>query len=120
VQKLLASLLPLTAAAVLFPQRSYALSVTTANDLRQLRGVLPKQQSQPLLQRMLNSVKVPALVLNTLEELALWARGAYLAALFTPAVVTSALAFWWGGSMRAWWMGLIAWTLERAGPAFIK
>jgi hypothetical protein len=105
---------------VLFPQRSHALSVTTAKDLRQLREVLPRQQSQPLLMRLFSSVKVPPVVLSVMEELALWARGAYLAALFTPSIVTGALAFWWGGSLRAWWMGLIVWTLERAGPAFIK
>lgn len=58
-------------------------------------------------------------VTHGIEELAIVLRGAYLLALFTPLVLTAPLAFYLGWG-RASWMELLRWTLERAGPAFIK
>lgn len=56
------------------------------------------------------------------EEVQLVLRGLYLFLLFLPAVVTSpvlALAAR-DSEHRARWLELMRWTLERAGPAFIK
>jgi predicted unusual protein kinase regulating ubiquinone biosynthesis (AarF/ABC1/UbiB family) len=50
-------------------------------------------------------------------------RGLYLAALFCPAVLSApclAMLGWGGPQGRAQWVELVRWTLERAGPAFIK
>jgi len=52
-------------------------------------------------------------------ELAIALRGIYLAALFTPMLLTSPLVFYWGVGRPAW-LQLLRWTLEKAGPAFIK
>jgi aarF domain-containing kinase len=52
-------------------------------------------------------------------ELAIALRGLYLAALFTPLLLTSPLVFYWGIG-RPDWLQLLRWTLEKAGPAFIK
>ncbi|GFH25969.1 ABC1 domain-containing protein, partial [Haematococcus lacustris] len=54
------------------------------------------------------------------EEAAILLRGCYLLALFLPALVTAHTALWLGGSARLHWMQLVTWTLEQAGPAFIK
>lgn len=54
-----------------------------------------------------------------MEEISIVLRGMYLAALFAPVVLTAPLAFYLGWG-RAHWMELIRWTLESAGPAFIK
>jgi hypothetical protein len=62
---------------------------------------------------------VPRPVLALVEELAIIARGVYLGMLFTPVVLLAPLAFYMDLG-RARWMELICWTLERAGPAFIK
>lgn len=53
------------------------------------------------------------------EELAIAARGAFLFFLFLP-MVTTVPALLLGEAHRARWLGLLRWTLERAGPAFIK
>ena len=56
------------------------------------------------------------------EEVQLALRGLYLFLLFLPAVVTSPALLLGGGweAQRAAWLELMRWTLERAGPAFIK
>ena len=46
-------------------------------------------------------------------------RAGYLFLLFTPAVVAAPFSIGFG-LFRAQWMDLVVWTLERAGPAFIK
>lgn len=43
----------------------------------------------------------------------------YLAALFAPLLLSSPLVFSWGVG-RPQWLLLLRWTLEQAGPAFIK
>lgn len=58
--------------------------------------------------------------LSTLaEEAALIGRALYLAALFTPALLAAPLVVYLGLGRPAW-VELVRWTLERAGPAFIK
>lgn len=56
------------------------------------------------------------------EEVALALRGLYLFLLFLPAVLTSPVLALAGrqSERRAAWLELMRWTLERAGPAFIK
>lgn len=59
-------------------------------------------------------------VLHTLaEELLTMMRAVYLTALFTPVFVTLPLANI-APEQRTRWLELVRWTLERAGPAFIK
>lgn len=54
-----------------------------------------------------------------ITELAIALRGIYLTALFTPVLLSSPLVFNWG-MCRPQWLLLLRWTLEKAGPAFIK
>ncbi len=54
-----------------------------------------------------------------LEEVAIAFRGLYLFWLFVPVVSSAPWALVWEHH-RAEWMELLRWTLERAGPAFIK
>lgn len=53
------------------------------------------------------------------EELLTVLRAVYLVMLFTPATLTAPIGVGLGLG-RAAWMNLVVWTLERAGPAFIK
>eukprot|EP00775_Hariotina_reticulata_P001577 gene1577-1918_t len=53
------------------------------------------------------------------NELAIALRGLYLMTLFTPAVLGAPLVFYFGVG-REQWLQLLRWTLEQAGPAFIK
>uniref|UniRef100_A0A7S0RBD2 ABC1 atypical kinase-like domain-containing protein n=1 Tax=Chlamydomonas leiostraca TaxID=1034604 RepID=A0A7S0RBD2_9CHLO len=114
-QKLVAVLLPFALLQFL-AARSHgsAYTVKPAPWLAANQPPRPK----PLLQQL--EGHLPQFVRNAIEELCIWVRGFFLAALFTPALSTAALAFYMGGDWRARWMELIAWTLERAGPAFIK
>lgn len=57
-----------------------------------------------------------ALVLN---ELVLAARALFLGLLFTPVIATAPLALMYD-VRRDLWVQLLRWTLEQAGPAFIK
>lgn len=53
------------------------------------------------------------------EEFATMMRAFYLLLLFTPASLTAPFAVGLG-LQRQHWLDLVVWTLERAGPAFIK
>lgn len=53
------------------------------------------------------------------SEVSIALRGVYLAALFAPLLLSSPLVFSWGVG-RHQWLLLLRWTLEQAGPAFIK
>ena len=53
------------------------------------------------------------------DELWTVVRGAYLFCLFLPVVVAAPTCVWLGWQ-REQWLVLVRWTLERAGPAFIK
>lgn len=121
-QALLAAFVPVTMVALLFPNRmrAYAYELPPGG-LKQWQGStwtppaaaakgLQALSSQSALRRALRSLS---------EELALWARGLYLMALFSPVVLGAPLAFYYGIG-RQQWTQLLLWTLERAGPAFIK
>ena len=54
------------------------------------------------------------------EAVATALRAAYLVLLFLPAVLSAPVLPAFGGPARAAWVDLVRWTLERAGPAFIK
>ncbi len=132
------SMLPVAVAAQLFPTRFQALArdlpspvnvcSSQESHLRHIQRVLEQQQRQQersafgwLAAHALSLLAVPAALLSVLHgELQLWLRGAFLALLFTPAVTTAPLAAWAGGATRQAWLQLVCWTLERAGPAFIK
>ncbi|GLC33812.1 hypothetical protein PLESTM_000122200 [Pleodorina starrii] len=55
-----------------------------------------------------------------IDELLLAARATYLCFLFLPALLTAPLMSLLGGLGRERWLRLVQWTLEHAGPAFIK
>lgn len=70
---------------------------------------------------LLRRLHVLHLALALWDELLLAARATYLVLLFLPALLTAPLVSLMGGGLvREWWLGLVQWTLERAGPAFIK
>ncbi|CAG9467420.1 unnamed protein product [Pedinophyceae sp. YPF-701] len=54
------------------------------------------------------------------DELVLIGRAIFLSCLFTPLAVTAPLALHFYPSLRPRWVALLRWTLEMAGPAFIK
>jgi len=53
------------------------------------------------------------------DELSLLQRSLYLFFLFLPAVLTAPMGSL-SDSHRTWWLGLVLWSIERAGPAFVK
>lgn len=121
-QAVLAAFVPVTMAALLFPgrMRAYAYEIPPGGlkDARSavwtppaaaVKGQLPLGPPSAL-RRALRSLS---------DELALAARGLYLLALFSPVVLGAPLAFYFGVG-RERWTQLLLWTLERAGPAFIK
>ena len=57
--------------------------------------------------------------MSWLEEGFIALRGAYLLLLFSPAVLSAPFALGLGIG-RLQWMELVRWSLEQAGPAFIK
>lgn len=123
-QHLLAGLLPLAAMVYLFPSRFHALALhrSTYAHTRPQPALAPHHRWHAL--RV--SIPLPAILLTLLEELSVWLRGIYLAALFAPVVLSAPLVFghpfglFSAPSTRAAWMDLLLWTIERAGPAFIK
>ncbi|KAI8467919.1 MAG: ABC1 family-domain-containing protein [Monoraphidium minutum] len=120
-QALLAAFVPVTLAAALFPSRlrAYAYELPPGGlggrrgaawaPPRAAAGLAPPKPAGPL-RRALRSLS---------EELALAARGLYLLALFAPVVLGAPVAFYLGLG-RDNWTAMLLWTLERAGPAFIK
>ncbi|GFR41310.1 hypothetical protein Agub_g1990 [Astrephomene gubernaculifera] len=54
------------------------------------------------------------------DEFLLAARATYLCLLFLPALLSAPFVSLLGGLGRERWLSLVQWTLERAGPAFIK
>jgi hypothetical protein len=115
-QAVLAAFVPVTMAALLFPgrMRAYAYELPPG-------GPRPAAWTPPaaaLAKGRGEGFAAPGALRRALwalsEELALAARGLYLLALFTPAILGAPLAFYFGVGREAW-TGLLLWTLERAG-----
>jgi hypothetical protein len=130
----LAAFLPITLVAALFPSRMYAAAYelpasTLYMQHQQEQYFTPAttrikqqqaQQAQLLYGLLAHTRGAISLALSSLgEELAVALRGLYLAALFTPLLASAPLVFY-AGLYREQWMALLRWTLEQAGPAFIK
>ncbi len=109
-QKMLAVGVPL-AAAQLWPRPALAYSVQ------------PAARPQPAAELELTLGQLSAMVARIAaalrEELAIAMRGVFLFLLFLPAVAT-APGMLLSEAHRARWLELVRWTLEQAGPAFIK
>ena len=111
-QKLIAVGVPL-AAAQLWPRPAYAYSAAAVEARRQPRGAGVELTLGQL------SAQVARLAAALREELAIALRGLYLFCLFLPAVATAPVLLL-GDAHRQRWLDLVRWTLENAGPAFIK
>jgi hypothetical protein len=133
-QSVLAAFLPITLVAALFPSRmsaaAYELPASTLYAQHQQEQYFTPaaarikqqqaQQAQLLYGLLAHTRGAISLALSRLgEELAVALRGLYLAALFTPLLASAPLVFY-AGLYREQWMALLRWTLEQAGPAFIK
>jgi hypothetical protein len=108
----LAALLPLTAAAAL-------LRSSGAGAVRALEPPLPLDELYAYGARGPRRSPLRRAAANIAEEIAVGVRGLYLTLLFSPMVLSAPLVFYVGVG-RERWMRLVRWTLERAGPAFIK
>ncbi|EFJ44870.1 hypothetical protein VOLCADRAFT_106245 [Volvox carteri f. nagariensis] len=73
-----------------------------------------------VLRALLRHLGVSDLAHAVVDEVLLATRAAYLVLLFLPALLTAPLVSLMGGVGRERWLGLVQWTLEHAGPAFIK
>lgn len=132
-QTVLGALLPLSLIMVLFPGRlrcaAYHQAVAPgasgpgARYFEPVTSRIRRQQAaeQSALWGLLANCRgAISLALAALgEELAIALRGAYLALLFAPLLLTAPLALQ-AGLHRPAWLELLRWTLEQAGPAFIK
>ncbi|KXZ42332.1 hypothetical protein GPECTOR_160g114 [Gonium pectorale] len=72
------------------------------------------------LSQLLTQLGLASLASALLHEALLAARATYLVLLFLPALLTAPLAGLLGPDGRERWLSLVQWTLEHAGPAFIK
>lgn len=133
VQTVLSAFLPITLLAAMFPNRmrcaAYELPASTLYSQQQQQYFTPATarikrqqalQQQQLYGLLANARGAISVALSRLgEELAIALRGLYLMALFTPIIAAAPLVFYAGVGRQAW-MQLLRWTLEQAGPAFIK
>jgi predicted unusual protein kinase regulating ubiquinone biosynthesis (AarF/ABC1/UbiB family) len=132
-QTVLSVFLPFTLIAALFPSRihcrAYELPASQLYNRQQEQYFIPAtariaqqqaQQRQLLWGLLANCKGAISVALSRLgEELAVTLRGVYLMALFAPVLLAAPLVFY-AGVGREQWMQLLRWTLEQAGPAFIK
>ncbi len=72
-----------------------------------------------LLSALLSHLQLSSLLSSAAQELLLALRALYLCALFTPAVLGAPIVALLGLG-REQWLSVVQWTLEHAGPAFIK
>lgn len=100
------------AAAQLWPRPAYAYHAPALAD----RGE-PVLRGELTLGQLLEAAARVAAALR--EEVAIAMRGLFLFCLFLPAVVTAPVCLL-SDTHRQRWLELVRWTLERAGPAFIK
>lgn len=82
-----------------------------------VRVTLPRPAPAPLCRP--RSALVARIAAAVREELAIAMRGVYLFLLFLPAVATAPVCLL-ADAHRQRWLELLRWTLEQAGPAFIK
>lgn len=111
-QKMVAVGVPL-AAAQLWPRPAYAYTAPALAERRGERGL----GGDLTLGQLLEAAARLAAALR--EEVAIAMRGLFLFCLFLPAVVTAPACLLSDGP-RQRWLELVRWTLEQAGPAFIK
>ena len=117
LQKLLAVGIPLAASELLRSTSSTAYAYHSP----MLQPARPASASLSISLAELQR-RVQSLAATLAEEAQIALRGLYLFLLFLPAVVTSPVLLLGGraGERRQQWLELMRWTLERAGPAFIK
>lgn len=96
---------PFLAASILAPKWASCYSLATM-PLNPINDPYPKYQPT-------------SIVTAITKEIGLWIRAAYLWLIFMPAIVSAPICLCTGFA-RAYWMTLMRWTLEMAGPAFIK
>eukprot|EP00878_Enallax_costatus_P014058 GHUV01014700.1.p1 GENE.GHUV01014700.1~~GHUV01014700.1.p1 ORF type:complete len:690 (+),score=243.48 GHUV01014700.1:426-2495(+) len=132
-QSVLSVFLPITLIAALFPSRiqcrAYELPASRLYNSQQDQYFIPAtariaqqqaMQKQLLWGLLANCRGAISVALSRFgEELAITLRGVYLLALFAPVLLAAPLVFY-AGVGRERWMQLLRWTLEQAGPAFIK
>lgn len=99
------------AAAQLWPRPALAYSAQPA--------VRPQPAAELELTLGQLSAMVARIAAALREELAIAMRGVFLFLLFVP-VVATAPAMLLSDAHRTRWLELVRWTLEQAGPAFIK
>jgi hypothetical protein len=117
-QMLLISVLPVAVASQLLPRRFQALALSHPHIV--VNSAKPASTSQPAAAWQLALPALPLMLQLAVREVRLLLRAAYLGLIFSPALLLAPLAMWAGGNVRAAWMQVICWCLERAGPAFIK
>ena len=120
-QKLVAAWLPIALVTQLFPSRFRCLADQVVPSVPAYnRLVAPPKPKVLALGPHLAAIKLPRLFEAVIAELGVMVRGLFLAFLFTPAIMSAPLAFYLDApELRARWMSLLTWTLERAGPAFM-
>lgn len=136
LQTVLGAFLPISLLAALFPSRiscrAYELPASTLYNRQadnsgavftpaavriKAQHAAQQQPLTTLLSQARGAISVALAQLAT--ELAILLRGIYLTALFSPMLLMSPLVFNYDIG-RAQWLLLLRWTLEKAGPAFIK
>lgn len=120
-QAIIAALLPVAALPLLMPSRFRAAAYSAAHPGVTTHFVQPGEALLGAQRRNLGlgNSSIGRLLDGLATEAALAARGLYLLALFAPAVLGAPFVFYLGVA-RQQWMQLLVWTLERAGPAFLK
>jgi predicted unusual protein kinase regulating ubiquinone biosynthesis (AarF/ABC1/UbiB family) len=135
-QTVLGAFLPISLLAALFPSRiscrAYELPASHLYNRKQdhsgamftpaaVRIKAQQAAKHHPLSALLSQARgaISVAIAHVATEVAIALRGIYLAALFAPMLLMSPLVFYWGVG-RPQWLLLFRWTLEKAGPAFIK
>ncbi len=116
-------MLPVAVVSQLFPGRfrGLALEIAPSGQMQPRPCDLMALTARPsFIQRLLYPQFIATFLHRIHEELLICMRGVYLSLLFLPAAILAPFAAYSGGPTRAAWLSLMVWTLQRAGPAFIK
>jgi hypothetical protein len=132
-QMLLLGVLPVGIAHQLFSGRFRALARDIQHTSEVLEGAPQPATTNSLLLRQSRTTarwwlgqlpRLRALVLTLAACVGVWLRALYLSALFAPAALLAPAALGAAGAavprLRAAWMQLVCWSLERGGALFIK